>query len=164
MQQKEYRLPSAGSRSRREIGTTPCRCMSLSATNPNSLLHEFWEARSLERFRAFLSPNSRGGGRNNFASGSAGGDSAVTFSGSLGGSSLSRSPGRFYDGSNGTAGPTKDEANARDKFGRTVLHLVASCKVEDKSAAADYLEALLQCQVVNVNLQDRENAWTALHR
>ncbi|PKI82340.1 hypothetical protein MVES1_003487 [Malassezia vespertilionis] len=53
------------------------------------------------------------------------------------------------------------EVNRRDYFGRTVLHLLAS---SDDIAAHDYLEQLLTHPSVNLNLQDKESGWTALHR
>jgi len=51
------------------------------------------------------------------------------------------------------------ELNARDWLGRTVLHL--STAVID---GGEYTRLLLRHQQVNVNLQDSESGWTALHR
>lgn len=101
--------------------------------------------------------------------------------------SLSKSP-RFNGFMHGDLHATKEEVNSRDRQGRTVLHLVVTdggdaiestvaldaakgLKVplalepeKDAAACLEFLEPLLQCLNVNVNLQDRENGWTALHR
>lgn len=53
------------------------------------------------------------------------------------------------------------EVNRRDYFGRTVLHLLSA---SDDPAANDYFQLLLSHPSVNVNMQDRESGWTALHR
>lgn len=53
------------------------------------------------------------------------------------------------------------DINARDWLGRTVLHL--ACAATD-SAAVEYVRMILGHPGVNVNLQDRESMWTALHR
>lgn len=51
--------------------------------------------------------------------------------------------------------------NARDPSGRTVLHLVCS---STDSGALTYLQMLLAHPLVNVNVQDTESHWTAMHR
>ncbi|KAK0548125.1 hypothetical protein OC845_003748 [Tilletia horrida] len=53
------------------------------------------------------------------------------------------------------------EVNRRDEFGRTALHLV--CASTD-GIAIDFLHALLAHPGLNVNLQDFESGYTALHR
>jgi ankyrin repeat protein len=53
------------------------------------------------------------------------------------------------------------DINARDWLGRTVLHL--ACAATD-NAAVEYVRMVLAHPGVNVNLQDRESMWTALHR
>ena len=53
------------------------------------------------------------------------------------------------------------DVNARDRFGRTVLHL--ACSALDP-AATTFVKLLLAHPSVNVNLQDSESSWTALHR
>ena len=58
-------------------------------------------------------------------------------------------------------GASAAEANRRDAFGRTVLHLVAASAERGADA---YLAALLAHAAVNVNAQDAESGWTALHR
>jgi len=51
--------------------------------------------------------------------------------------------------------------NARDSLGRTVLHLAATSK---SKSAPEYIRILLTHPHINVNLQDYESRWTALHR
>lgn len=140
-----------------------------------SLLHQLYEQRDIARFRAFLSPT----GFNAGSVSRKGKESAATVGGGGAGSfgasgSLSRSPrfgGGYFNDSNFSNTATKDEVNARDRLGRSVLHLVASDVAifpedgpSDAVTSLDYLEALLKSPVINVNLQDRENGWTALHR
>lgn len=74
-----------------------------------------------------------------------------------------RSPASFGTSASGQApGPcTPAEVNRRDAFGRSVLHHLASA---DETMAGEYLQQLLSHPSVNVNLQDHESGWTALHR
>ncbi|PSR72203.1 hypothetical protein PHLCEN_2v11910 [Hermanssonia centrifuga] len=53
------------------------------------------------------------------------------------------------------------DVNARDWLGRTVLHIAASAT---DASAPEYVRMLLALPGINVNLQDRESHWTALHR
>jgi ankyrin repeat protein len=78
--------------------------------------------------------------------------------GSSGGKSWTRA-GHLKDAM-APAGPPAD-VNTRDWLGRTVLHL--ACAATD-NAAVEYVRMLLAHPAVNVNLQDRESNWTALHR
>lgn len=55
------------------------------------------------------------------------------------------------------------DVNARDWLGRTVLHLACSAGKGDR-ASVEYVRLLLGCAGINVNVQDVENRWTALHR
>lgn len=50
------------------------------------------------------------------------------------------------------------DLNKRSVNGRTALH----CAVTWNRVAM--AQALIQCPMVNVNICDRENGWTALHR
>lgn len=140
-----------------------------------SVLHQIYEQRDIARFRAYLSPS----GFNGPSASKKGKESAATVAGGGAGSygasgSLSRSPrfgGAYFNEANFQNGPSKDEVNARDRLGRSVLHLVASeiaafpeDSLPDAITSLDYLEALLKSPVLNVNLQDKENGWTALHR
>lgn len=164
---------------------------------PASLLHELYEKQAIDRFCSFLSGHpvqvgGSGGGGNAGAgsskskqstSGAHARDNAPSYG------SLSRSPrfGGFMHG-NQDLHATKDEVNARDRQGRTVLHLVATdggdaiesevaldaarakrlplslIPKKDAASCLEYLEPLLESPNINVNLQDRENGWTALHR
>jgi hypothetical protein len=51
------------------------------------------------------------------------------------------------------------EVNARDAEGRTVLHLAAAA-----SDGLEYVKLLLRHPSIDVNAQDAESRWTALHR
>ena len=53
------------------------------------------------------------------------------------------------------------DVNARDWLGRTVLHL--ACAVSARPAT-EYVRLLLAHPGIDVNLQDVESHWTALHR
>jgi hypothetical protein len=62
-----------------------------------------------------------------------------------------------------TAGQkSKADPNERDALGRTVLHLVCSTPQDPRSY--EFLHALLTLPTINVNIQDAESGWTALHR
>ena len=80
---------------------------------------------------------------------------------STAGSSLSRSPNGASYMLGGTVNAASAVVNRRDMQGRTVLHWVAA-KTDERSL--EYLYALLDCPTVNINLQDVESGWTALHR
>ena len=53
------------------------------------------------------------------------------------------------------------DVNARDAFGRTVLH-AASSAVDP--AALEFVRLLLAHPAINPNVQDQESHWTPLHR
>lgn len=53
------------------------------------------------------------------------------------------------------------ELNARDQFGRTLLHLIASSQ---KPTAGGFAIALLEVPFLDIYAQDSESGWTALHR
>ncbi|KAL4061807.1 hypothetical protein J3A83DRAFT_4180677 [Scleroderma citrinum] len=56
---------------------------------------------------------------------------------------------------------TASEVNAFDQLGRTVLHL--ACSSTD-AASTEYARMLLAHPNISVNIPDKENHWTALHR
>ena len=62
----------------------------------------------------------------------------------------------------GTKDPFLD-VNARDRLGRTVLHLACATPVDD-AAALEYVKLLLGHPRINPNLPDTESRWTPLHR
>jgi inhibitor of Bruton tyrosine kinase len=53
------------------------------------------------------------------------------------------------------------EVNSRDWLGRTVLHLACA---STEPSAIEYVRMLLSHPAININLQDSESHWTALHR
>ncbi|KAJ3722464.1 hypothetical protein C8R42DRAFT_641833 [Lentinula raphanica] len=77
----------------------------------------------------------------------------------IGGVSLDNSPRSLR--SKAGRDEEKIDINARDGFGRTVLHL-ASTSVD--ASSVEYVRLILKHPELNVNLQDRESQWTALHR
>ncbi|KAL4061931.1 hypothetical protein J3A83DRAFT_4196580 [Scleroderma citrinum] len=56
---------------------------------------------------------------------------------------------------------TASEVNTFDQLGRTVLHL--ACSSTD-TASTEYARMFLAHPNINVNIPDKENHWTALHR
>lgn len=56
---------------------------------------------------------------------------------------------------------TKADVNSRDRYGRTLLHLVASSENE---TAYDFAVGLLEIPFLDIYAQDTESGWTALHR
>ncbi|KAL1982094.1 hypothetical protein VTN96DRAFT_1749 [Rasamsonia emersonii] len=56
---------------------------------------------------------------------------------------------------------SRAEVNARDQYGRTLLHLIAS---SPKPTAIEFATALLEVPFVDIYAQDLESGWTALHR
>jgi ankyrin repeat protein len=53
------------------------------------------------------------------------------------------------------------DVNARDWLGRTVLHLACAASAR---ASTEYVRMLLAHPRIDLNLQDAESHWTALHR
>ncbi|KAF7719851.1 Uncharacterized protein PECH_007761 [Penicillium ucsense] len=56
---------------------------------------------------------------------------------------------------------SRADLNARDHFGRTLLHHIAS---SPKPTAVRYARALLEIPFLDIYAQDWESGWTALHR
>ncbi|GAD96095.1 BTB domain and ankyrin repeat protein [Paecilomyces variotii No. 5] len=56
---------------------------------------------------------------------------------------------------------SREQVNARDRYGRTILHLVSSSL---KPSAVEFAEALLEIPFIDIYAQDHESGWTALHR
>lgn len=108
-----------------------------------SLLHAYFHLRDQQAFRRLL-------------------DGGSTRGGGAGQASSSPSGGRSWNTRGGTL---KDimaaEVNARDSLGRTVLHLACASQ---EASAPEYVRMLLAHPAINVNLQDTESHWTALHR
>lgn len=119
-------------------------------------LLDCWACRDFKRFRQLL----KGGGAIVVHPAPSGEGAATTNSLST---SQPKSPGYSW-GSAGNALTglcSPSEVNRRDHLGRTVLHLISA---STEPVSIDYLTVLLAHPSVNVNLQDHENGWTALHR
>jgi ankyrin repeat protein len=56
---------------------------------------------------------------------------------------------------------SKIDVNARDALGRTVLHL--SCS-DPSPPSLEYVKLLLAHPDINLDIQDYESHWTAMHR
>ncbi|KAI0071191.1 hypothetical protein K474DRAFT_1776321 [Panus rudis PR-1116 ss-1] len=108
-----------------------------------SILHAYFHARNQQAFRRLLDTNSSSSNNNT--------SSHTHTTSSSGGKSWNR------------PSPLSGEVNvnARDYLGRTVLHLAASSTA---ASAPEYVRMLLAHPQINVNLQDYESHWTALHR
>ncbi|SOV09342.1 uncharacterized protein UDID_04189 [Ustilago sp. UG-2017a] len=115
-------------------------------------LLDCWHVRDLQRFRAVLkgSPADKYNATQLNGNGSYGAGAAA----------FSKSPhSHSYKEQTGPCPPS--EVNRRDHLGRTVLHHIAS---SSEPWSVSYLNALLSHPSVNVNLQDGESGYTALHR
>lgn len=139
-------------------------------------LLDCWACRDLKRFRQVLKgggafvltqsqpfDNALANGRGSAGPSSFGKDtnSSNFFSNSQGKSPAQggQSWGNTTNAFNAPCSPA--EVNRRDYHGRTVLHLVSA---STEPVSIDYLTALLAHPAINVNLQDHESGWTALHR
>ncbi|KAJ1033015.1 hypothetical protein NDA16_000294 [Ustilago loliicola] len=113
-------------------------------------LLDCWHVRDLQRFRTLLkgSPTDKSNATQVNANGSYGAATA----------GFSKSP-HSYKEQTGPCPPS--EVNRRDHLGRTVLHHIASSA---EPWSVSHLNALLSHPSVNINLQDGESGYTALHR
>jgi alpha-tubulin suppressor-like RCC1 family protein len=141
----------------------------------SSKLWEYFLRDDVDSFRRFLataSYTSGGqrasgpGGPSNLKIGSPGGTLASSVSiSSRSKKSSGTSPGSPVPdrGNAPRSGKTlsREELNARDQLGRTLLHLVAS---STKPSATDFAIALLEVPFIDIYTQDWESGWTALHR
>ncbi|WVQ71777.1 hypothetical protein IAR50_001318 [Cryptococcus sp. DSM 104548] len=115
----------------------------------NLHLH-FWNG-NVKAFRQEL--DGTGGGQTPAKGGGGGGGSGI------GPGSASGGNGKSWLMS-GMAG-SKGDPNERDMFGRTVLHLAASSMTP---LSYSFFQILLRNQQTQINLQDQESGYTALHR
>jgi len=76
-------------------------------------------------------------------------------------SSLSNSGGKSWSRPSALTSAMICDVNARDWLGRTVLHLACA---SDEPSSLEYVRLLLAHPSININLQDTESHWTALHR
>ncbi|KAJ5513506.1 hypothetical protein N7463_003058 [Penicillium fimorum] len=144
--------------------------------------HRLWECfiqDDVEQFQRFLANATFAGPR---AAGGSGGSSGATTNlsskagspGSMIASSpnpprskknLESSPGTSVPDrvafSRGSATLSRADVNARDHYGRTLLHHIAS---SSKPTALKFARALLEVPFVDIYAQDWESGWTALHR
>ncbi|KAJ5923208.1 hypothetical protein N7454_008453 [Penicillium verhagenii] len=147
----------------------------------SSKLWEFFIQDDVESFQLFLANATFAGPR---AAGGSGGASigpptaSLTYKGGSPGSMISLSPNpqkqkKILGLSPGTSAPerpgfqrgnatlSRADVNARDHYGRTLLHHIAS---SPKATAAKFARALLNIPFLDIYAQDWENGWTALHR
>lgn len=73
----------------------------------------------------------------------------------------SSSLGKSWQSATATATEQRCDVNGRDDKGRTCLHLIAAM---DSDKQLDFARVALSQLNINVNLQDAESGWTALHR
>lgn len=146
----------------------------------SSKLWESFIQDDVESFRRFLANVTFAGPR------AAGGSGGVTVAAAANLSSKTGSPGltiasspnppkqkKTVGFSPGTSAPEKlgfqrggtalsrADVNARDHYGRTLLHHIAS---SSKPTATKFATALLEIPFVDIYAQDWESGWTALHR
>ncbi|KAI9046352.1 BTB domain and ankyrin repeat protein [Aspergillus affinis] len=141
----------------------------------SSKLWEFFLRDDVENFQRFLATASytSGGQRTPGAGGTSsfkiGASGALTPS-SPGVSVRSKkltgtSPGTPTPERGGSSRPSKtlsrEELNARDQHGRTLLHHVVS---STKPSSAEFAASLLEVPFLDIYAQDWESGWTALHR
>ncbi|KAL2856010.1 BTB/POZ protein [Aspergillus pseudoustus] len=121
----------------------------------SSKLWEFFLRDDVDSFQRYLAGAQRapgiGGGSTNNLPGSMG----TVASSSPG---VSPKPKRLTGTSSNLS---RDELNARDQYGNTLLHHVAS---SPKPTAVDFALALLEAPQLDIYVQDLESGWTALHR
>ena len=66
-----------------------------------------------------------------------------------------------HTGRAGTINLTRSDINAKDAFGRTLLHHAAS---QAGDGAHDFVKVLIELPYLDLYAQDAESGWTALHR
>ncbi|KAL2819677.1 hypothetical protein BJX63DRAFT_358758 [Aspergillus granulosus] len=121
----------------------------------SSKLWEFFLRDDVESFQRFLAGGQRAPGPGGGASNSLSGSPGTVTSSSLG---VSPKPKRLTGTSPNFS---RNDLNARDQYGNTLLHHVAS---SPKPTAADFALALLEVPYLDIYAQDLESGWTALHR
>ncbi|OIW24498.1 BTB/POZ domain-containing protein [Coniochaeta ligniaria NRRL 30616] len=133
-----------------------------------SLLFKHFYDGDVDKFRALLAPtgynahpasrgyNNAGGGGGASPGAYATSPKAVTKSRKTSGWGSGYGPGKH-----GGSSLAKNEVNARDHLGLTVLMRAASSTAEN---AIDFVEALLEHPALDLHLQDYENGWNCLHR
>ncbi|KAJ5168801.1 uncharacterized protein N7482_004395 [Penicillium canariense] len=146
----------------------------------SSKLWEFFIHDDVESFQRYLANATFAGLRASGASGAAAAATTANLSTKTGspGSMIASSPNPMKQrkasaASPGTSAPdrltfargsatlSRADVNARDHFGRTLLHHIAS---SPKPTASSFARALLEIPFLDIYAQDWESGWTALHR
>lgn len=146
----------------------------------SSKLWEFFTQDDVDSFHRFLANATFAGPRATGGSGGPAATAAASLSSKTGspGSMIASSPNhgkqkKAYGLSPGTLTPerpgvqrgstalSRADVNARDHYGRTLLHHVAS---SPKPTATSFARALLEIPFLDIYAQDWESGWTALHR
>lgn len=146
----------------------------------SSKLWEYFIQDDVESFRRYLANATFAGPRAAGASGAVASAAAASLSSKTGspGSMIASSPNptkqrKAAAASPGTSVPDRSafprgntalsraDVNARDHFGRTLLHHIAS---SPKPTASRFARALLEIPFLDIYAQDWESGWTALHR
>ncbi|KAL4970722.1 BTB domain and ankyrin repeat protein [Aspergillus stella-maris] len=132
----------------------------------SSKLWEFFLRDDVESFQRFLASASYTTGGQRAPSGGAASYLNSGSPGSMISSSLGASP-KAKNSFSERVGPrsvkniSRDELNARDPYGRTLLHHIAS---SSKPTAVDFALIILEIPFLDIYAQDWESGWTALHR
>jgi hypothetical protein len=139
-------------------------------SGPMSLLFKYFYDGDVDKFRALLSPagynaHPASRGYNSGGGGGAGSGSPGAFATSPKAVTRSRktsgwAPG-YGGGKHGASTLGKNEVNARDHVGLTVLLRAASSTSEN---AIEFVEALLDHPAIDLYVQDPESGWNCLHR
>lgn len=129
----------------------------------SSLLFRHFYDGDVDKFRAVLAPPGYNG-QSNIAAGGGGVGSSGAFGTSPKAVTKSRkssgwNPG--YGGGKHGSGLGKNEVNARDHTGLTILLRAASSTAEN---AIEFVRALLQHPAIDLYAQDWESGWNCLHR
>lgn len=146
----------------------------------SSKLWEYFIQDDVESFRRYLANATFAGPRASGVSSAAAAAAAASLSSKTGspGSMIASSPNPTKQRKSSAASPgtslpdrsgfprlnaalSRADVNARDHFGRTLLHHIAS---SPKPTAASFARALLEIPFLDIYAQDWESGWTALHR
>ncbi|KAI0714213.1 hypothetical protein C8T65DRAFT_573631 [Cerioporus squamosus] len=100
-------------------------------------LHAYFHQRNQQAFQRLLDPTRNSGG------------------------GPSTSGGKSWSRPSPLSSASSVDVNARDYWGRTVLHLAASSQ---DASAPEFVRMLLAHPTINVNIADTESHWTPLHR
>jgi hypothetical protein len=134
-----------------------------------SLLFKYFYDGDVDKFRALLAPaghNAHNASRG-YSTGGAGGGSGSTGAFATSPKAVTKSRktsgwgAGFGGGKHGASTLGKNEVNARDHMGLTVLLRAASSTADN---AIDFIEALLDHPGIDLYVQDLDSGWNCLHR